>query len=112
PPATAPVVTIVSTLGRIVRIRLRDSVDAVSRGRPHGVAGATVLAYVGEEAPASPMEWSFLFNTSETIVDVEFSASVPPGSRVWLTAFWYNPRSQSGPAAAPVSARIGDGLAQ
>jgi hypothetical protein len=41
-----------------------------------------------------------------TTVDVEFDADVAAGSKVWFTAFWFNPRAMSGPACAPISAYV------
>jgi hypothetical protein len=35
-------------------------------------------------------------------IDVVFPATVEPWSKVWLTAFFFNPRARSGPAAMPV----------
>jgi hypothetical protein len=34
---------------------------------------------------------------------------VKKGAAVWITAFWFNPRKQSGPAAEPVSANLPGG---
>ena len=33
----------------------------------------------------------------------------PPGPVVWLTAFWYDPRGQSGPGCTPGSAILAGG---
>ncbi len=45
-------------------------------------------------------------------MDVQIPASVTAGSKVWLTAFWFNARKQSSPAALPESTRVSDGMAQ
>jgi hypothetical protein len=37
---------------------------------------------------------------------VTFPDTVMPGSVVWITAMWFNTRTQAGPAAAPVQAII------
>jgi len=111
PPANPPVLTVVSTLGRVVKLQLRDFTDSEKRGRPEGVAGATILMFVGEEPPIDPVQWIFVLNTTRTTVDINFPPSVAPGARVWMTAFWKNPREQAGPTSVPVSARIGDDLA-
>lgn len=112
PPSEPPVLAVLSTLGRTVKLQLRDMADSEKRGRPAGVAGATILLFVGEEAPIDPMEWVFCLNTTKTEVDIDFQPTIVPGSKVWMTAFWKNRREQSGPAAVPVSTRIGDTLAQ
>jgi hypothetical protein len=44
------------------------------------------------------------------VVDVEFPADAANGATVWLTAFWFNPRAQSGPACQPISTNIPGGL--
>ena len=45
-----------------------------------------------------------------TVFDVEFPATVAAGAQVWLCAFWFNPRSQSGPACQPISAYLAGGV--
>jgi hypothetical protein len=42
-------------------------------------------------------------------VDVLFPATVASGATVWLSAFWFNPRKQPGPACDPVSANLPGG---
>lgn len=105
-PSEPPQLTIASTFGRTVTVRLRDVNNPDRRGKPDGVQGATVLSYVGETPPATMDEWTFERNTTRTTVDVEFPATVAPGAQVWLTAFWFNPRSDSGPACTPVSTNL------
>jgi hypothetical protein len=112
PPQFAPSLTILSTMQRIVKIRLRDVDNPDRRGMPDGVDGAAVLYFVGEDAPDNVEDWSFMMNTTRTLLDVEFPATIPAGSKVWLTAFWFNQRKESGPAAAPQCTNIASGLAQ
>lgn len=121
-PTSAPEFAVVSTFGRTVKIRLRDAENPGRRGKPEGTQGATILMYTGESAPdttnintippSDPSSWSFLLNTSTTIVDLDIPAHVAAGAKVWITAFWFNNRKEAGPAATPQSARINDGLAQ
>ena len=111
PPSTAPAITIESVAGRQVHVRLRDAENPDRRGKPDGVEGATILTFVGAEAPADPAAWSYAFNTSKTVFDIDFPASVAVGAKVWVTAFWFNPRKQSSPPATPQSTHIGAGLA-
>lgn len=110
PPAHAPALDIVSVSGRTVRIRLHDSTGASRRGKPAGVAGATIFSYVGQTAPTDPAEYKFEGNTTRTIIDVVFPDTVAPGAVVWLTAFWRNERDQSGPACAAISTNIQFGV--
>jgi hypothetical protein len=109
PPADAPGMDIVSAVVRTVKIRLHDSANPTRRGKPAGVAGASVFSYVGATPPAEIASWKFEGNTTRTVVDVEFAADVASGATVWLCAFWYNPRAQSGPACAPVSTNLPGG---
>jgi hypothetical protein len=61
-PEVAPDLSIVSTMGRTVRIRLRDALNTDRRGKPDNIIGATVLTYVGDEAPTDSLGWSFCLN--------------------------------------------------
>jgi hypothetical protein len=38
---------------------------------------------------------------------VVFDSSLAPGTTVFLTAFWFNPRLLSGPACTPISTSFG-----
>lgn len=52
-------------------------------------------------------------NTTRTDTSVEFDTLIAPGTKVWLTAFWRNPKDERGPVATPVSTQINyGGLAQ
>lgn len=112
-PEFAPDLSIISTAGRMISVRLRDQLNPDRRGKPVGVSGATVLYHVGEALPPNdPTEWTFAMNTSTTTFDVEIPAGVAPGSKVWLTAFWFNNRKDSSPAATFESTMIGDQYAK
>lgn len=110
-PSTAPDLSIISTFGRTIKVRLRDQENPDSRGKPDGVQGATVIYHVGESAPSDPAQWTFAMNVSKTTFDVEVPSSIEAGSKVFLTAFWFNARKESSPAASPEHTIIGDGLA-
>lgn len=112
-PKGPPDIAIESVLNRTVRIRLRDMDNPDRRGKPDGVRGASVFMWVGsDEPPADPMEWSFFGNTTKTLFDVEFPQTIAAGTKVWLTAFWYNTKAEAGPPATAVSTRFSDGMAQ
>ena len=111
-PSDPPGIDIVSAVARTVKLRLHDVLSPTTRGKPDGVAGAAVFSFVGETAPVELEDWQFEGNTTRTIVDVNFAPEVANGATVWLTAFWFNPRAQSGPAAQPVTTNIPGGLAQ
>jgi hypothetical protein len=109
PPTESPVTEVVSAIGRTLKVKLR-SVGSDRRAKPAGVHGASLFSFVGDEAPAEISQWKFEGSTTRTIFDVEFPGTVAAGSQVWLTAFWFNPRSQSGPACTPISAYIAGGV--
>jgi len=108
-PADAPAVNVVFVRGRTVRLRLRDASSTTRRGRPAGVASATILSYVGTTPPADLAAWSFEANVTHTLVDVTFPAATAPGAQVWFTVFWSNRRDQPGPACDPVGAYLQPG---
>jgi hypothetical protein len=110
PPADAPQLDVVTVSGRTVRIRLRDVANPTRRGKPAGVSGASVFSYVGATPPPDVAAWKFEGNIGVTKVDVTFPTTVEPGAQVWLTAFWFNPRKQSGPACTPVTTYLAGGL--
>lgn len=107
-PKFAPTLTIVHTIGRSVRIRLRDAEDPASRGKPIGVRGATVLTFVGEEAPTDPLQWVFALNTSKPVFDLDFPTGIEAGTRIWMTAVWFNNRMETSPPAVAQSIRLSD----
>lgn len=109
-PGTAPDLSIIASMGRVVRIRLRDQDSPDRRGKPEKTQGATILFHVGEDAPAEGATWVFLMNTSKTLLEVEIPGSVAAGSKVWITAFWFNAKKQTSPAATAEYFRVSDGV--
>jgi len=107
-PEFAPQLDVVSVHGRRMSIRLRDS-QTGERKKPEGVTGATLVSYVGETIPEEMRLWHFEGSTNRTDADIDFDAGVPMGAKVWIAAFWFNRKSESGPACAPVSAHVGFG---
>ena len=110
-PANAPGIMIKSTIGNTIRIKLIDTQNPTRRGKPDGVDGASVFSFVGETAPTDEAGWKFEGNTTLTTVDITFPSTVAPGAKVWVTAFWFNPRAESGPACTPVGANLPGGAA-
>lgn len=112
PPTTAPGMDVLSVVGWTVKIRLHDLASEKKRGKPPGTIGASVFSWVGATPPADPAMWKFEGSTGKSITEVVFPSTVPAGSKVWLTAFWFNGRKQSGPARPPVPVTIqGDAYA-
>jgi hypothetical protein len=109
-PVVAPVLTVVSVDGRLVRCRLADPANPTRRRLPLTVDGATVLSFVGgDAAPADPGLYKYEGGTSRSTFDVLFGEGVRPGTKVWLTACFFNDRKQNGPACAPVGAIVNYG---
>ena len=110
PPADEPILAIVGTINRMVKIQLRDITDRNRRGKPVGVDGATILYHVGETAPQDPSKWTWAMDTSKTATEVELPAGVPVNSIVWFTAMWFNQRKATSPPATAQSPVIGGGM--
>jgi hypothetical protein len=102
PPRTAPRLMVLDQRGGRVTIGLGNMAEASRRGRPRGVRGAVVLFFVGELPPADRADWSWLDMTSKTKLTLNLPRGLAPGTPIWLTAFWENPRSQRGPLATPI----------
>jgi hypothetical protein len=107
-PSQAPNLDVAGRSGTTVTIKLHDG-SASRRRKPAGVQGAAVFSHVGATPPADLANWKFEGNTTRTKVDVQFDAALAPGTLVWLCAFWFNPRAQSGPGCTPVSAILAGG---
>jgi hypothetical protein len=104
PPSQAPEFDLKPPVMRRVTITLHNETVLGRRGKPDGVAGALIFSFVGA-SPPSPQEthlWKMEANITKTTTEVQFPPTVPPGATVWFTAFWYNPRGQSGPSAPAV----------
>jgi hypothetical protein len=104
-PADAPRIDLLGMNGRTLSIRLHDG-SGTTRGKPANVSGATVFTAVGESAPADLSGWTFQLNTGRTSASIVFDADLPAGTKVWITACWFNPRKQPGPIALPQSSLI------
>jgi hypothetical protein len=111
PPAFAPKIDIVSVTLNVVKIHLHDAENPSRRGRPVGVDGAALFTFVGDEPPTTEAGWKFEGITTKTDRDVAFPSTVAPGSKVWFTAFWFNPTKESGPSAAAISTYLQGGSA-
>jgi len=106
-PTTSPVFRNLVMNGHAATFSLVDADRQTSRAKPPYVIGANCFSAVGEVPPADVKDWKFEGGVSEpTNVEVRFDPTLAPGTKVWLTAFWYSRRAVSGPAANPVSTQI------
>jgi hypothetical protein len=111
PPADAPLVQVTKVAGRTINIKLIDTTNPTRRGKPAGVAGASIFTHIGATPPAEITDWVFQGNTGRTTGSIDFPPTTAPGATVWVTAFWFNNRKASGPAADPISANLpGNGV--
>jgi hypothetical protein len=110
-PGVCPSILIVSTVVRTVKIRIQNPADPTSRARPAGCQGVSIFSYVGETAPTDPAQYRFEGSTSRNVVDVVFADTVAAGAKVWLCAFYYNAKGESGFACSPVGINIPGGSA-
>jgi hypothetical protein len=102
-PSESPIVTVTNVSGRTVTLKLRQ--DGERRAKPANVQNALVFTYTGATAPQDTNLWTFVMTTTETTVQIPFPPS-ETGDTVWITAMWVNAKSQTGPAATPVSVNL------
>lgn len=103
PPQDAPVLQVKKVSGRTVTLTIRP--DQARRGKPAGVAGATVFVYTGPNPPEDNNDWKFIASVSRTTFNIPFGPS-STGDTAWITAFWTNAKNQSGPACEPIRVNL------
>ena len=103
-PSGSPLLEVYGQRGFDVVVRLKG--EGAGRGRPANVAGASILTAVGDAPPATAEGWTFQGNTPLLMTTVQFPPTLAPGTKVWVTAVWFNRRLQTGAPAAPVSTRL------
>jgi hypothetical protein len=69
------------------------------------VQNALIFTYAGETAPMDTNLWTFVSTTTSRTVTIPFPPSTT-GDKVWITAMWANAKSETGPAAEPVSVNL------
>ena len=112
-PAVAPGFSAAAGPGRTLELRFGAVPAGRHSRRPVGSAGATILTHVGDAPPPALAGWTYQTNTSGRVVTLGFDPALPPGTCVWVTAFFYNPRGEAGPPCAPVRCHLsGAGVAR
>jgi len=101
-PETAPLINVIQVAGSVATITLRDVENQDKRARPRGVAGANVFSFVGDNPPASPSQWQFEGQVTKTKFELDLGSELEAATKVWLTACWYNPRTETGPVSDPI----------
>jgi len=108
-PTQMPKLTVTKVTGRLIGLQLMDQDD--EKRRPVGVMAANLFSYAGDTPPADLKQWTY--EGSVTLLDpaITIAESVSPGTTIWLTALWMNPRLQPGPACTPITTKTNyDGL--
>lgn len=103
-PSDAPEVRIAGVVGQMVTVWLSENMEGEVK-KPAGALGAALFACVSEEEPVEK-SFSFIQNTTRATAKIEFPASLPAGTRVWIGAQWFGRRGQPGPVSKPVSAML------
>lgn len=111
-PEVAPILSVESVSGRSFKLRLQDAENPLNRGKPAGVAGATIFRFIGAIPPADLNDWTYVANCTRTRVLVELPVTVAPATQVWFTAFWFNTKAESSPKATDVFAFTSSGLSE
>lgn len=104
-PGFAPKLTVKNGGGTVLGIELLDA-ETNRIALPRDVRHAYVMTYIGEHPPADVGRWSHLTTTFKARFEARFHRDLPPGTTIWLTACWQNPRGQRGPWSEPVRTRI------
>lgn len=108
-PSDPPVIEVIKVTGWSVEARLHDVSTGKKRGKPNGVIGASLFSFTGESAPTDIAGWKFEGNTGKTLVTINFPSTLAAGTKVWISAFWFNGAKKSGPACPPVSTNLQGG---
>jgi hypothetical protein len=109
-PEESPTIQVEQVVVNRFTLRLLGSTNPGRRGKPSQVAGASIFYFAGEEAPTNLNDWAFATGTTRTRVEIVIPSSVAPGSKIWLTACWKNPRDMSGPLSHPISTYVQYGV--
>lgn len=109
PPQTKPVLKVVGVQGHTVKIRLHD-LEVPRRGKPRGVSGATIFTFIGDEPPTNINDWDYRGSTTRASAEITFKSSIPPFTKVWLAACWFNTKAETGPTSDPVVTHLSYGI--
>lgn len=95
----------------MVKVHEATEGPSTPTGKPPGVKGASLFWFVGDAPPAEDSLWHFGGNTTKNVSEIILPTTTEPGAKVWITAFWFNNRMESGPGATPMSIHIPGSLA-
>jgi hypothetical protein len=101
-PTTSPFMMATLLPNRKVQVVLQKS--ETIKGKPANAAGANIFVAFGDEPPVAESGWKFETGTTKTKVIIPFQGE--DAERVWITAFWFNAKQESGEPCAPVSVNL------
>ena len=104
---TPPRVSVISVVGRVVRIAIRAQEPETAR-MPDAAVGAYVYTFVGSEPPADARLYEFRGLAPRATYEIVFPNEVPGGATIWVAAKWVSKRG-AGMACNPVSTTIQGG---
>src|SRR4051812_11911697 len=89
-PGTRPVLTVLGTQDRSVRVRVADELTPTRRGKPEGCSACEIFSFQGETAPADLNVFRYEGQATRSEFVVTFGASAAAGAKVWIVARWVN----------------------
>ena len=96
--------------GLTVKLRFLRQRHALPPGPPAGLDWDRTSSVLSAP-PRGDGRPRFQGGTGKLVMDVTFDPWLAPGAKVWFTAFFFNRRKESGPAATPISANLPGGSA-
>lgn len=106
-PTIIPVVEVAKRWGTTIVYRIHDGSGRARK--PAGVQGVRCYTFAGPTPPEDVSGWSAEGQSTRMEVEIEYDSALPPGTKVWFTAAYYNPRGQVGPGCLPYSAILAGG---
>lgn len=107
-PSTAPRVIVRRVEGRTLHLLVCDQ---NGKAKPHGVSAAAIFLVPGDTPPTGKADLGHPRHTTRRFIKLQLPTDLPPGTKVWLTARWSNPRHEVGPLCNPIELRAGYDLA-
>ena len=104
-PATAPIVSAVSTGATSIRVSARNVEDATRRAKPAGVRQLETRTMLGGAAVGDPLTWPSVDLSGRTDVDLAWPTQASAAT-VWVSCCWVNGRNERGPMSPAVAVRL------
>lgn len=105
PPATFPIVSILSTASHGAVLAIADQNTPSARRRPLGVTAAQIFVSFGPTAPTGIDQMTLLGLQTRTPQNWDCGVN-NTGARAWFVARWLNRRAETGPISTAASTII------